>query len=175
MGRDWYKLGLLALVLANGCSGASSADEAEATEVATKFMPAALRRVVAKRDSAPEATLATDSLTRAREMEVMRETFAYQGGPRDPFNSLISGASSGPELADLQLVGVYEDLDNPANTVVILREKVGSKRHKMRVGDRIGRLRLVQIRSRDAVFMIQDLGYERQETLSLRKQEDATP
>jgi hypothetical protein len=45
----------------------------------------------------------------------------------------------------------------------------------MRVGDQLGRSRLVQIRARDAVFMIQDFGFERQETLSLRKQEVETP
>ena len=56
-----------------------------------------------------EAALA-DSIQKAREIEVMRETFAYAGGTRDPFASLINGASTGPEIADLDLVGVYQDL-----------------------------------------------------------------
>jgi hypothetical protein len=34
---------------------------------------------------------------------------------------------------------------------------------------------LTQIRARDAVFTIQDFGFDRQETLSLRKQEVETP
>jgi hypothetical protein len=34
---------------------------------------------------------------------------------------------------------------------------------------------VTQVRSKDVVFTIQDFGYERQETLSLRKQEDVTP
>jgi len=59
--------------------------------------------------------------------------------------------------------------------VVVLREKVGAKRHKLRVGDQVGRARLVKIQPRDAVFVIQDFGFERQETLSLRKQEVETP
>ena len=105
----------------------------------------------------------------------MRETFAYAGGTRDPFASLINTAKSGPEVADLDLVGVYMDLRSPSNNVVVLREKLSSKRHKMRVGDQLGRARLTQIRPRDAVFMIQDFGFERQETLSLRKQEVETP
>ena len=50
-----------------------------------------------------------------------------------------------------------------------------AKRHKLRVGDQLGRARLVQIRPRDAVFTIRDFGFERQETLSLRKQEVETP
>ena len=105
----------------------------------------------------------------------MRETFAYAGGTRDPFASLINVDNIGPEIADLDLVGVYLDLRTPTNNVVVLRERASAKRHKMRVGDQLGRARLVQIRSRDAVFKVQDFGFERQETLSLRKQEVETP
>jgi hypothetical protein len=125
-------------------------------------------------DQDAEAALA-DSVQRAREIEVLRETFAYAGGTRDPFASLISLDKSGPEISDLDLVGVYLDLRTPSNNVVVLREKISSKRHKMRVGDQLGRSRLTQIRPRDAVFTIQDFGFERQETLSLRKQEVETP
>jgi type II secretory pathway pseudopilin PulG len=124
--------------------------------------------------SEAEAALA-DSVQKAREIEVMRETFAYGGGTRDPFSSLINSSKDGPEIADLDLVGVYQDLRSPSNSVVVLREKVSSKRHKMRVGDQLSRAKLVQIRARDAVFMIQDFGFERQETLSLRKPEVDTP
>jgi hypothetical protein len=121
-----------------------------------------------------EAALA-DSIQKAREIEVMRETFAYAGGTRDPFASLINGSSAGPEIGDLDLVGVYQDLRSSSNSIVVLREKATTKRHKMRVGDQLGRARLVQIRPRDAVFTIRDFGFERQETLSLRKQEVETP
>jgi hypothetical protein len=121
-----------------------------------------------------EAALA-DSIQKAREIEVMRETFAYAGGARDPFASLINTSKLGPEISDLELVGVYQHLRIPSNNLVILREKVTAKRHKLRVGDQLGRARLVQIRPREAVFMIHDFGFERQETLSLRKQEVETP
>ena len=126
-------------------------------------------------DQDAEAALA-DSVQRAREIDVLRETFAYAGGTRDPFNSLMNKDKSGPEIGDLDLVGVYLDLRTPSNNVVVLREKATTgKRHKMRVGDQLGRSRLTQIRTRDAVFTIQDFGFERQETLSLRKQEVETP
>ena len=49
----------------------------------------------------------------------------------------------------------------------------GSNVHAFNVSQ-IGRLRVTQIRPKDVVFTIQDFGYERQETLSLRKQEDVT-
>jgi hypothetical protein len=124
--------------------------------------------------SLDEAAVA-DSIRKAREIEVMRETFAYSGGARDPFASLLNTSATGPEIGSLDLVGVYQDLRNSSNSIVVLREKATAKRHKLRVGDQLGRARLVQIRPRDAVFTIRDFGFERQETLSLRKQEVETP
>jgi hypothetical protein len=124
--------------------------------------------------SLTEAAVA-DSIQRAREIEVMRETFAYSGGSRDPFASLLNSSATGPEIGNLDLVGVYQNLRDSDNSIVVLREKATAKRYKLRVGDQLGRARLVQIRPRDAVFTIRDFGYERQETLSLRKQEVETP
>jgi hypothetical protein len=128
--------------------------------------------------SGPPATVDqaawADSVKKARETEMYRETYAYSGGTRDPFNSLLNMAKSGPELADLQLVGIYQNLRTPSGSIAVFREKEGGKRHKLRAGDQVGRSRLVQIRDRDVVFMIEDFGFERQETLSLRKMEDVT-
>ena len=136
--------------------------------------PAADSAAAADSVSLEEAAV-TDSIRKAREIEVMRETFAYSGGSRDPFASLLNTSAAGPEIGSLDLVGVYQDLRNSSNSVVVLREKATAKRHKLRVGDQLGRARLVQIRPRDAVFTIRDFGFERQETLSLRKQEVETP
>jgi hypothetical protein len=129
--------------------------------------------------SQPEAVVAStdsvvwaDSVRKAKEIEMSRETFSYGGAARDPFISLLNLAKNGPELADLQLVGIYQNLRMPSSSVAVFREKEGGKRHKLRAGDQVGRSRLVQIRDRDVVFMIEDFGFERQETLSLRKQED---
>lgn len=195
-------LGLALLAALAGCSPSGDAAEAQAAEAQLAALRAhndSLRQarvVAAPADSGASSTLAAttpgadslrrdtvtvaeaalaDSIQKAREIEVMRETFAYSGGTRDPFVSLFNGESAGPEIADLDLVGVYQDLRNRGNSVVVLREKATAKRHKLRVGDQLGRARLVQIRPRDAVFTIRDFGFERQETLSLRKQEVETP
>ncbi|MBA3258770.1 MAG: hypothetical protein H0T68_04805 [Gemmatimonadales bacterium] len=179
---------LLASLALGGCSaGEDQAAAAEAQLARMRTRNDSLRSVRDARstlaattrgvDSLPgvsDGALA-DSLRKAREIEVMRETFAYTGSTRDPFNSLINMASAGPEIGDLEVVGIYQDLRSASNSIVVLREKVSLKRHKLRVGDQVGRARLVQIRPRDAVFTIQDFGYERQETLSLRKQEVETP
>jgi hypothetical protein len=130
--------------------------------------PAQSEPIVAANDSMAWA----DSARKAKEIEMSRETFSYGGAARDPFNSLLNMAKNGPELADLQLVGIYQNLRTPSSSVAVFREKEGGKRHKLRAGDQVGRSRLVQIRDRDVVFMIEDFGFERQETLSLRKQED---
>jgi len=106
--------------------------------------------------------------------DVLREAYSYGGGTRDPFQSLVNNKDAGPELSDLQLVGVYQDVRSAANSVAIVRDKKSTKRYKLRTGDQVGRLRVAQIRPKDVVFTIEDFGFERQETLSLRKQEDVT-
>ena len=141
------------------------------------------RAPAAVADPAPVASMApvidqaaiADSVQKAKETEMSRETFAYSGSTRDPFNSLLNMAKTGPEVADLLLVGIYQNMRSPSGNVAVFREKEGGKRHKLRAGDQLGRSRVVQIRERDVVFMIEDFGFERQETLSLRKQEDVTP
>jgi hypothetical protein len=149
--------------------------------------PAAMRHDTAgagtATDSAATDSAATDSApiesgdARPGETAVLRETFVYTGGTRDPFASLLTLKSTGPELVDLQLVGVYQNLEAPSQSVAVVREKDGGKRWKLRVGDRIGRMRVAAIRQKDLVFAISDFGYERQETLSLRKplEEDEAP
>lgn len=116
-----------------------------------------------------------ESLKVARETEVVREVFTYAGGARDPFASLITEDKVGPEFNDLLLVGVYLDLRRASNSVAVLRDKTNQKRYKLRVGDRLGRLKVAQIRQTDVVFTVEDIGFERQETLSLRKREDQIP
>jgi hypothetical protein len=101
-----------------------------------------------------------------------RESFSYTGGSRDPFLSLLANRRVGPELPDLMLVAVYYDTRNTVNSVAVLREKIGGKRYNLRQGDRIGRARVSAIRPKEVMFLIDDFGTERQQTLSLRKQEE---
>ncbi|MGH7658267.1 MAG: hypothetical protein ACREL6_08525, partial [Gemmatimonadales bacterium] len=115
-----------------------------------------------------------DSLMHARETEVMRETFAYGGGSRDPFVSLINSEKAGPDFVDLTLVAIYQDMRYGRNSVAVVRDRNADKRYNVRVGDQIGRMRVAQIRQRDVVFTVEDLGFERQETLSLPEREEFT-
>jgi hypothetical protein len=78
-------------------------------------------------------------------------------------------------LPDLQLVGIYQDLAYNSNSVAVLRDRTDNRRFKLRVGDQLGRLKVAQIRQKDVVFIVEDFGFERQETLSLTKREEETP
>jgi len=113
----------------------------------------------------PEDALGSDP-------EMAREMFSYTGGSRDPFLSLLAGAQVGPELPDLNLVAIYYDTRSPSNSTIVMREKVSAKRYTLKEGDRIGRIRVASIRPKDVTFSIDDFGTVRQETLTLRKQED---
>jgi type II secretory pathway pseudopilin PulG len=192
-------LGLALLAAVAGCSPAGAEAEAQAAEAQLAALRAhndSIRqaRLAATPDTGASSTLAAttpssartdtvtladaavaDSIEKAREIEVMRETFAYSGGSRDPFASLLNTTAAGPEIGSLELVGVYHNLRNSDNSLVVLRDKGTAKRYKLRVGDQVGRAKLIQIKPRDAVFTIRDFGFERQETLSLRKQEVETP
>jgi hypothetical protein len=178
-----------AALAAKGDSAASKAETVEKAATAAPG-PSEAQAQLARADSARKAQLAASPapatpapVTAVDAVEappqadpssgdVLRETYAYGGGARDPFLSLINTKSAGPELVDLILVAIYQDMRSSANSVVVLREKQSGKRHKLRTGDQIGRLRVAQIRAKDVVFTVEDFGFERQETLSLRKQED---
>jgi hypothetical protein len=118
------------------------------------------------------ATAAPDSAAaNEQDRSLGRESFAYTGGSRDPFVSLLQSAKVGPELPDLLLVAIYYDTRNPVASVVVMREKVGGKKYSLKPGDRLGRMKVSEIRPKDVVFTIDDFGTERQETVSLRKEE----
>jgi hypothetical protein len=164
----------LALALA-ACGGG---DEAPATDAPTTAPAApAVDAQTAQADSAEAARIAqarADSASVTGPM-AQRETFAYGGGSRDPFESLLDMATAGPELPDLMLVGIYQDLAYNSNSVALLRDRTNDRRFKLRVGDQLGRLKVAQIRQKDVVFIVEDFGFERQETLSLTKREEETP
>ncbi|MGH7645770.1 MAG: hypothetical protein ACREMR_09305 [Gemmatimonadales bacterium] len=106
---------------------------------------------------------------------LLREQYSYEGGGRDPFRSLMRADSDmRPLIADLKLVAVIYDTRYPARSVAVLRDITNGRRYRVRSGEIVGRLKITQIRPREIVFTVQEFGFERQETLALRKQE-ATP
>jgi len=103
---------------------------------------------------------------------LLREQFAYEGGGRDPFVSLLASGDIRPMLTDLKLVGIYYDQRYPVRSVAVLRDQTNGKRYRAKAGDVMGRLKVNQIRPREIVFTVQEFGFERQESLQLAKQEE---
>jgi hypothetical protein len=105
-------------------------------------------------------------------LTLVREVFTFQGGGRDPFVSLFKSGDIRPMITDLKLVAVVYDDRYSARSVAVLRDITNGKRYRAKTGDLIGRLRVTQIRPREVVFTIQEFGFERQQTLSLARQEE---
>jgi hypothetical protein len=122
---------------------------------------------------AADTTKDTAAVADTGTLSLVRETFSYQGGGRDPFISLLKSGDVRPLITDLKLVTVVYDDRYPARSVVVLRDITSGKRYRAKMGDVIGRLRVTQIRPRDVVFTVQEFGTERQQTLSLAKQEES--
>ena len=127
--------------------------------LAAAGLAAQTRPDTTKADSAASTTL-------------VREVFAYEGGGRDPFLSLLKSGDVRPLIADLKLVTIVYDARYPARSVAVLRDITNGKRYRAKVGEVFGRLRVTQIRPREVVFTVQEYGYERQQTLSLARQEE---
>lgn len=163
----------LALALA-ACGGDAEAPAAAAPDAVPAPMVDAQAAQADSAEAARVAAARADSASVSGPM-AQRETFAYRGGSRDPFESLLDMATAGPELPDLILVGIYQDLAYNSNSVALLRDRTNDRRFKLRVGDQLGRLKVAQIRQKDVVFIVEDFGFERQETLSLTKREEETP
>ena len=104
--------------------------------------------------------------------QLLREVFAYEGGGRDPFMSLLRSGDVRPLLSDLKLTTIVYDGRFAARSVAVLRDITNRRIYRVKTGDIIGRLKVTQIRPREVVFTVQEFGFERQETLSLAKQEE---
>ena len=98
---------------------------------------------------------------------IYREVFDYDGGGRrDPFASLLGTAEIDPHLADLRVTSILMD-PTGRNSVAILRDGPSKQQYRVRVGQSIGRLRVIAIRQRSVTFAIEEFGFSRQETLTI--------
>ena len=120
--------------------------------------------------AAQQAERASDTLA-AHPQSLLREVFSYEGGGRDPFMSLLKTGDVRPLISDLKLTTVVYDGRFASRSVAILRDITNRRIYRVKTGDIIGRLKVTQIRPREVVFTVQEFGFERQETLSLSKQE----
>jgi hypothetical protein len=97
-----------------------------------------------------------------------REVFEYsRAGRADPFRSLMDDEELGVRLEDLTLQGVMYDADASQSVAVLSR--AGSTRPvRVRVGDRIGGIRVLAIGQRRVELLIEEFGVARRGTLELK-------
>jgi hypothetical protein len=122
--------------------------------------------------AAPLAAQQADTAPPPQSVTLVREVFAYEGGGRDPFMSLLRSGDVRPLLSDLKLTTIVYDGRFAARSVAVLRDITNRRIYRVKTGDIIGRLKVTQIRPREIVFTVQEFGFERQETLSLARQEE---
>jgi hypothetical protein len=168
------RLAALLLLPLAGCGGGDEPAPAADPAAAIEEDGAPARRRAAQ-PAAPQAAQVDTTDIPGPGQPLVREVYTYSGGSRDPFASTLDRAGAGPEFADLTLVAVYYDTRSAAASVATVRDRVTGRRYNVRRGERLGRMRIVDVQAKDVTFAIDDYGTERRETLTLRKQEGDTP
>ena len=97
-----------------------------------------------------------------------REVYVFpMDGRRDPFTPLLGRNSTGPRFEELQLRGIIYSPE-PTRSVALLVDASG-KIHRLRRGDRVGDIRIVEVGQRRVVVSVETFGRSRQEILELKR------
>jgi hypothetical protein len=113
-----------------------------------------------------------DTLTMAVVPFTALEPAIYDAGARrDPFAPLTvaDDIDTGPRFETLRLTGVF--LGAPGNSLVVLEDPT-RRGHFLRVGERLGQARLIQIMPDGAAFDVEEYGIGRREVLRLERSEE---
>ncbi len=108
------------------------------------------------------------------EAELVREVFVYGSSGRDPFVSLLRSGDVRPLVEDLRVTAINYDPRYPGGSVAVLRDTTVGKRYVVRVGDELGRLRILAIHLDEILVTIEEFGVERQMSLRLRGRQEET-
>ena len=118
---------------------------------------------------------AVDTAEAEGETELLREVFAFRGSGRDPFLSLLESGEVRPLVEDLRITSITYDPRYPAASVAVLRDTIVNQAYPVRVGDELGRLRVVGIRPGEVTLVLSEFGSERQVVLRQRRRQGGTP
>jgi hypothetical protein len=139
---------------------AAPAAKAPVTAPATK--PAA----PAATPAAAPARAATNPAIEAAAL-IQREVFTYESeGRRDPFVSLMRTTDLRPALQDLRLTGIIFD-HTGQRPVAIMRETSTNEQYRVTTGMTLGRMRVAEIRPKKVIFIIEEFGFSRRDSLVL--------
>jgi hypothetical protein len=163
-------------------AGGQRPAEAASTAAKTEPSPSAVRAqaqsvLQAQRDSAVKANKKGAVAGAKGSMTFYRESYTYAGdGRRDPFVSLMATGEVRPLLADLVLVGVIYD-GAGRNSVASLIDGSTNESYRVKVGNVLGRMKVVKIGPQEITLDIDEFGFSRQETLLIdhTRKAGATP
>jgi hypothetical protein len=160
-------LGLAVSLLAGGCGGGEGLPPA-GTPAAGAEPPPPVEVAVSDTAAAQEAAPLDET-------QLLREAFSYRGSGRDPFISPVKSGEARPLLEDLRVTSITYDPRFPSNSVAVLRDTTVNQRYTVRVGDELGRMRVVEIRPREIVVIVDEFGVERQVVLQQRRRQEEVP
>ena len=156
--------------------------EAAATASKNAPSPAAARAqqqsaLQSQRDSTIKAIKSAATSGAKGSVTFYREAYTYSAdGHRDPFVSLMATGEVRPLLADLVLVGVIYD-GAGRNSVASLIDGTTNESYRVKVGNVLGRMKVVKIGPQEITLDIDEFGFSRQETLLIdhTRKAGATP
>jgi hypothetical protein len=157
---------LIAAGLAVAGCGGGGGNEAE---------PAAGEPAAAPAPPAAQQAPVDTATKPAPSMDLSREVFAYRGVGRDPFLSLLKSGDVRPLPQDVRVTGINFDPRYPQRSVATLQDTTYGKRYVVRVGDVIGRIRIVEVRATEVVAVVEEFGVDRQLVLTIRRRQEDTP
>lgn len=119
-------------------------------------------QVAGQESSEGEDTTTESSVTLVYE----REVFTYRGANRrDPFSPLTDDADVGPRFESLTLQGIIYGTGR-GGSLALLADSDG-RVYRVRVGDRLGNSRVIEIGPLRVVLAVENFGSIRQEMLEL--------
>ncbi len=108
------------------------------------------------------------------EVGFRREAFDYErSGRRDPFLSLLHSNDLRPMINDLKLVAVL--YDPVGRSWAVMRDMTTKEQYRVKVGQQLGRMRVIQIHPKSVTFTIEEIGFSRQQTLALNDSKEREP
>jgi len=128
-------------------------------------------------DAAPDAQDAT-AVADSVQLVFEREVFTYPDFERrDPFRPLTGDETSGgPRFEDLVLLGIVLSPDARASVAVIgarppgsTSEQAPTRTFRLRTGETLGNVRVIDVRRREIVVEVADFGARDTRTLALRR------
>jgi hypothetical protein len=101
-----------------------------------------------------------------------REVFSYPShARRNPFRPLTGAADAGPRFEELWLMGTM--VDSAPGASVALMGRIGgttaSATYRLRVGERLGNIRVIEIRTREVVVEVEEFGMRERHTMEQRR------